>query len=393
MSHRPPSKEASHLLPPTIVTSPPQLAALLDRLSGEPAIAVDTESNSLYAYHERVCLIQCSIPGADYIVDPLAGTDLSPLARVFADPGVQKVFHAAEYDVMCLKRDFKFHFANLFDTMWAARILGWPRVGLGDVLKETFDVHTNKRYQRYNWGKRPLAPEALAYACMDTHYLLPLRRLQADALMQAGRWEEAREVFDHIAASRPTSRGFDPEDFRRIKGAFDLPGREQAILRELYVWRDREARRRDLPLFKVLNDHVLLALAQARPRTRGDLSGVPGIKPYHVRRYGGRLLRAVKRGMRAQPPQPPPPPPRHSEEEVARFQALRDWRKQVAAEREVDADVIISNAVLWALAEQPPRTLEDLSRVEGFGSWKREAYGEAIFKILETGDWRLDAGH
>ena len=143
----------------------------------------------------------------------------------------------------------------------------------------------------------------------------------------------------------------------------------------------------------MLNDHVLVALAQARPRTREDLSGVPGIKPYHVRRYGGRLLRAVKQGMRAQPPQPPPPPPRHSEEEVARFQALRDWRKQVAAEREVDADVIVGNAVLWALAEQPPRTLEDLSRVEGFGSWKREAYGEAILKILDSGYGRLDAGH
>ena len=143
MSHRAPSEHTPNLPPPRVVASPSQLEALLDELSAQSAIGVDTESNSLYAYHERVCLIQCSIPGADYIVDPLAGLDLSPLARVFADPGGQKVFHAAEYDVMCLKRDFGFRFANLFDTMWAARILGWPRVGLGDVLKETFGVRTN----------------------------------------------------------------------------------------------------------------------------------------------------------------------------------------------------------------------------------------------------------
>jgi ribonuclease D len=372
----------SHRPSPVVVTSPPQLAALLDHLAGQPAIAVDTESNSLYAYQEQVCLIQCSIPGLDYVVDPLAGLDLSPLARFFADPGVQKVFHAAEYDVMCLKRDFQFRFANLFDTMWAARILGWPRVGLGDVLKDTFGVKTNKRYQRYNWGKRPLEPEALAYALLDTHYLLPLCHLQADALVQKGCWDEAREVFDQIAATPAMHHVFNPEDFRRIKGAFDLTGREQAILRELAIWRDSEARRRDRPPFKVLNDRTLLELTQARPRTREDLNGLPGLKPYHVRRYGGHLLRAVRQGMRAQPPQPPPPPLRHSEAEVARFQALRAWRKRVAAERGVDADVIVGNAALWALAEQNPRTLEDLSHIEGLGPWRHSTYGMAILEVL-----------
>jgi ribonuclease D len=377
-------RETSHLPPPAVVTSPPQLETLLEALSGQPAVAVDTESNSLYAYQERVCLIQFSIPGTDCIVDPLAGLDLSPLARFFADPKVQKVFHAAEYDVMCLKRDFSFHFANLFDTMWAARILGWPRVGLGDVLTETFGVHTNKRYQRYNWGKRPLEPEALAYACMDTHYLLPLHRLQADVLMQKERWEEAQEVFDQVAASEPMSHTFDPEDFRRVKGASDLTRREQAILRALYTWRDREARHRDRPPFKVLSNRVLVTLAQAHPRTREDLANLSGLKPYHVRRYGEPILRAIERGMRARLPQPAPPPPRHSEAEVARFQALRAWRRQTAAKRGVDAGVIVSNAVLWTLAEHKPCTFQDLRRIEGLGPWKRKTYGEAILKVLDN---------
>jgi len=365
-----------------LVTAQRELAAVLEALAGQPAVAVDTESNSLYAYHERVCLIQCSIPGTDYIVDPLAGLDLAPLARLFADPGVQKVFHAAEYDVMCLKRDFGFRFANLFDTMWAARILGWPRVGLGDVLQETFGVHTNKRYQRHNWGKRPLEPEALAYACLDTRYLLPLCFLQTDALNQKARWEEACEMFDQIAAADPMSHTFDPEDFRRVKGASDLSGREQAILRELYAWRDREARRQDRPPFQVLNDRTLLTLVQTHPDTLDKLAHVDSLKPYHVRRYGEPLLRAIRRGMHTQPPPPPPLPPRHSEVEIARFQALRAWRKRVADERGVDADVILSNAILWTLAEHPPRTLNDLSRVNGLGPWKRETYGEAIMDVM-----------
>jgi ribonuclease D len=286
---------------------------------------------------------------------------------------------------MCLKRDFGFRFDNLFDTMWAARILGWPRVGLGNVLKETFNVHTQKRYQRYNWGQRPLEPEALAYARLDTHYLLPLCQLQTDALMQQDRWEEAREIFDSVADSdHMPYNTLTLTDFWSVKGAYDLTRREQAVLRELYVWRDREARRRDRPLFKVLHDHTLIALARARPRTREELVSLDGLKSHHARRYGKRILRAIERGMRARPPDLPPPPPRHSEEEVARFQALRSWRKQVAAERGVNSSVIVSKSTLWALTEQNPVTLGDLEGIEGLGPWKRKTYGEAILKVLHA---------
>jgi len=384
MSRRPSSSKTRDLPPPVVVTTEPQLAALLDDLTGQSAIAVDTESNSLHAYREQVCLMQLSTRETDYVVDLLAGLDISSLAHFFASLDVQKVFHAAEYDVMCLKRDFGFQFVNLFDTMWAARILGWPRVGLGNVLKETFGVKTNKRYQRHNWGRRPIKPEALAYAARDTHYLLPLRHLQAEALLQNGRWDEAKEVFEQVAASQPVSNEFDPEGFWRIKGAWDLDRRQQAVLRELAIWRDGEARRLDRPLFKVLHDRTLTALAAALPRSSEALAGVDGLSPRLVHRYARPLLRAIERGLQAPKPVPPPPPPRHSSEEVDRFQALRAWRKQVAAERGVEPDVIVGNAVLWALAERVPPTVEAMADVEGFGLWKQQTYGETILTILQA---------
>lgn len=375
-------QRTSYLPRPIIVDTPAQLATLLEDLARRNAVAVDTESNSLYAYQEQVCLIQFSTPCADYVVDTLAELDLTPLAHFFADASVQKVFHAAEYDVMCLKRDFGFRFANLFDTMWAARILGWPRVGLADVLQDTFGMRTDKRYQRYDWGKRPLDPQALAYACLDTHYLLPLCHLQADALTQRGRWEEAREVFDQIAATEPAFRTFDPENYIRIKGACDLSRRERAVLRELFTWRNQEARHQGVPPFKVLTDDALIALARTQPHTTDDLARVGSLKPHHVRRYGRDILRAVERGMRARPPSLPLLSPRRSEEEVARFEALRAWRKRVAAVRGVDADVIVSNAVLWAVAEQNPRSLQDLERIEGLGPWKRKTYGPEMLAVI-----------
>jgi ribonuclease D len=138
-------------------------------------VAVDTESNSLFAYREQVCLVQFSTTQADFLVDPLALADLTPLAPLFADPKIEKVFHAAEYDLLCLKRDFGFSFANLFDTMLAGRILGRKEIGLGAMLEAFYGVQADKRHQRANWGQRPLPAPLLEYATLDTHYLIPLR--------------------------------------------------------------------------------------------------------------------------------------------------------------------------------------------------------------------------
>jgi ribonuclease D len=366
-----------------MVRTAAELENLREALSSQPRIAVDTESNSLYAYQEQVCLMQFSIPGADYVLDMLAGLDVAWLGALFADPNVEKVFHAAEYDVMCLRRDYGFEFVHLFDTMWAARVLGWKRFGLGSILEDKFGVHTNKRYQRYNWGERPLDPKALTYACLDTHYLLSLREMQAQALKERGLWEEAQHHFAGVAASEPTFTAFDPEDFWRVKGAWDLSRRQRAVLRELYIWRDQVARRRDRPPFKVLNDHILVALAQAQPSTPKGIKSIRGLKSYHARRYGKGILRAIRHGRRAPFPEPPPRPPRHSEAEVDRYETLRSWRNQLADHRGVEPDVVMTNAVLWAVAEQDPDTLDELSEVEELEPWRQERYGEAMLDVLD----------
>ena len=108
--------------------------------------------------------------------DQAAGPE--PLAPFFANPDQQKVFHAAEYDLICLRRDYHFEFTNIFDTMSAARTLGWPQVGLAAILDTHFGVTLNKKYQRADWKRRPLTPEQLDYARLDTHYLVALRDRQ-----------------------------------------------------------------------------------------------------------------------------------------------------------------------------------------------------------------------
>ncbi|MDY7042040.1 MAG: HRDC domain-containing protein [Chloroflexota bacterium] len=367
---------------PILVDTPDELARTMARLQGEPAVAVDTESNSFYVYHEQVCLIQFSIPGQDFLVDPLALPDLSLLGPLFADQSIEKVFHAAEYDVMCLKRDFSFRFANLFDTMIAARILGWKRYGLGSILEEHFGVRQDKRLQRANWGQRPMSPAQLRYAAQDTHYLLPLRDLLRAELQARRREKEAREAFAALPALEWNKPEFDPDGFWNIKGAHDLSPSGQAVLRELYLYRDKQARARNLPPFKVLSNAAMIRLSKRRPTTIKGLRRVKGVSQIVIKRYGRGLLDAIRQGRNAPPPQPRPRPRRPANATLERYEALRRWRKRRAAKRGVEPDVIMSNDVLFELAKRSPADLDALATLDLLGSWKLETYGAEVVAVL-----------
>jgi ribonuclease D len=134
-----------------LITRQRDLKDLAHEFANQPILGVDTESNSLYAYQERVCLVQFSSLEGDYLVDPLAVRDLSPLEGMFANSQIVKVFHAAEYDLICLHRDFGMQVNNLFDTMLAMRILGRRTLGLGAILEAEFGVRVDKKHQRANW--------------------------------------------------------------------------------------------------------------------------------------------------------------------------------------------------------------------------------------------------
>lgn len=271
---------------PILVETQAGLDRLVGVLTPYDRIAVDTESNSLYAYREQVCLIQISIPGTDFLVDPLALDDLSPLAPIFESQEVEKLFHAADYDLMVLLRDFGYETRNIFDTMWAARILGWSKVGLADILSEYFDVHPNKKWQRYNWGRRPLDMRALRYAWMDSHYLLPLREIQKAELEETGRWAEAQEVFTYLENTVDVPPEEDDQKyFWRIKGAHRLHHHELQKLYQLYLWREHTAEKQDRPPMKVISNKWLMRLVQAMPRNYDEIAAT-GLSPVLVRRYG-----------------------------------------------------------------------------------------------------------
>lgn len=370
-----------------LITEPSQLNHTAEELLDQKIVGVDTESNSLYAYFERVCLIQFSTFEADLMIDPLCLDDLSVLAPIFKNPGIEKVFHAAEYDLICLKRDFGFEFANLFDTMAAARILGYQSVGLGAMLETHFGVKVDKRQQRANWGQRPLPEELLDYARLDTHYLIPLRNLLKSELDKRGLWSLAEEDLNRLAAIQASdgnggAGGEEKEiDPWKVSGAHDLQPRQAAVLLELCRYRDKIARQQNRPLFKVINDQTLLKIAIELPRNLYSLSKLPGMTQAQVRRYGNKLLEGVKRGLKAEPIFPPRWQ-RPDEKFLQRLEALRHWRKTSAQRMGVPSDVVLPRDVMNELAKINPRDKEQLGEVMIEVPWRLENFGGEILDVL-----------
>ena len=368
---------------PVWVATSAALEDMVADLSSHSILAVDTESNSLFAYYEQVCLIQFSTPDTDYLVDSIALKDLSPLGPLFSNPEIEIVFHAAEYDLICLKRDFGFTFTNIFDTMVGARNLGWKRTGLGNILEEQFGIKVNKKYQRANWGKRPLDQAQLDYARTDTHYLIRLRNIIHDELVRMGRWEMAQEQFRHaLNVTIP-----EPNDpvltcWRSCRRA-DLNDRQRTVLYEICRYREEYAKRINRPPFKVLSKEIMIDVARECPRSFQSLQQDVGMKGRNLDRHGKGLLHAVKIGLRS--------PIFHDRRQYHQYdetyqnnlELLREWRKNQAKTLNVESDVILAREIMEDIAHQNPNSMEELKKAMRHCPERFDQYGQRILFVIQ----------
>jgi ribonuclease D len=365
-----------------MITTPAALAHLADRLGQEPLLACDLEADSLHRYRERVSLLQFSIPGYSAIVDPLAVTDLAPLAPVMADGAIRKVFHGADYDIRSLHRDFGMEVHNLFDTMVACQFLGEKELGLAAVLNKRFGVQLDKRFQKADWSKRPLSPEMIRYAQEDTGLLIGLYGQLESELRAKGRLAWVEEECAVLQGVRVSVREPGPM-FLRFKGASRMEPRALAVLEELLLVRDAQAERWDRPPFKVLGGESLVALAERRPRTAGELAAIRGVPERIVQRMGEELLKAVARGCALSagqlPRYPLAPRPLRDPRVEGRLQRLKGWRERKAEELVMAPGILANNALLETLANQP-----DGSPVAGLipRQWQRQVFAEEVERCL-----------
>ena len=376
--------------PYTFVTRENCFREMLEHLMAASRLAIDIEADSLYHYFEKVCLIQISTDSHTYILDPLAIRNVNELAPLMCNPSVEKVFHASGYDTYCLRRDYDFAFVNIFDTHIAAQLLGYEFLGLSTLMEEFLGVHHSKRRQRDDWSRRPLEIEQLNYAAMDTHHLLQIRDLLEAELRLKGRLGWAQEEFEIAASAGRREKEFDPEGFRRIKGNRDLSLQDQVVLRALFLFRDEVARKMDVPPFKVLNNSVLLDLAQRPPVSPEELNRRSGVSSRVARKHSGSIVSIITQA-RKQDVSILEAPPRNNWKSPGRaarllLEALRLWRNEKAKELGLQIGVIFPASLLEHVAATPPANMRELAALPGMRQWRVQEFGAELLQLLQNGE-------
>ena len=369
---------------PPVIATDAELTGLARELAAEEIIAVDLEADSYHCYFARVCLLQITSSQRTVLVDPLALADLDPLKPVMAERRIRKIFHAADYDIRCLHRDFGMVVHNIFDTMIGCKLLGEEVLGLADLLRKYFGVELDKKYQCANWGIRPLTEEMLHYAAEDTRYLHRLAAIIEERLKDKGRREWAQEEFALLEDLRHND--MPGHLLRAMPEAAAFDRRRLAALERLLHWRDEAARRHNRRYFQIAAGSTLTALAAALPATRDEMAALKELPATLRERHGKEFLALMEevRGLREdQLPELPGEPPR-----PRNFLAngltreLKNWRKTTAEAMSLDPGTLINNSLLEEIARRKPTTRDALGRIPGLKRWQIEALGEQIVALV-----------
>lgn len=380
-------KNASYLF----ITRQSDLNGVADRLGKEPALGVDLEADSMYHYQEKVCLLQVSFPSGNIVVDTLAVRDLSPLAEVFADSRIRKIFHGADYDIRSLHRDFNLRVRSLFDTQIAARFLGLKETSLADLLRAKLGVRIKKKYQKEDWSRRPLPEAMLNYAVLDSCYLIALADLLEKDLARKGRLSWADE--ECAIQSRVQSvNNHEGPFFLKFKGAGKYDGRGLAVLEAILTFREKVARERDRPPFKVLGNAFITELVKEKPTTQKELEGIKGASEHQKKAFGDALIRNIQESMHIPEDRLPAYPLKKRQsfrpDISKRVKALKDWRERCARAWSMEPGFICNNALIQSIATINPGDLGNLEQIDEMRNWQREAFGREICMLLE----KMNAG-
>lgn len=354
-------------------------------IDNEKIIAFDLESDSMFHFKEKVCLIQMAVNSLNIVIDPLKINDLSPLKPVFANREIKKVFHGADYDVRSLHRDFNFKINNLFDTELACRFLGMKETGLNTVLNKRFQVSLDKKYQKKDWSKRPLPPEMLEYAAGDVAHLVALARVLEKELLEMGRLSWVVEESDNLSNVRFENANGEPL-FTKFKGAGRLDRRELAVLESLLLYRVELAKKKDRPLFKIIGNGPLLKMAKSRPSSLNRLQRLEILSHRQISMYGENLVHSIKSAMNIPEDNLPRYPRRRSppvKPRVAkRIKALKEWRERKGESLKIEAGFLVNKSLLNCIAEKNPHDMESLDQVHGMSNWQKIEFGEDIVRVL-----------
>ncbi|MGN6125265.1 MAG: HRDC domain-containing protein [Humibacter sp.] len=369
-----------------VVDSPSKYKEAVDALrSGTGPVAVDAERASGFRYSQRAYLIQMFRRDAGvFLFDPPAVGDFTELQDAVGP--VPWILHAASQDLACL-REVGLDPVTVFDTELGARLLGFPRVGLGTIVEELLGIHLAKEHSAADWSTRPLPQPWLTYAALDVELLVDLMEAEQKLLAENRKVEIADQEFAYELARTPKTVRAEP--WRRLSGVHSIRGlRNLAVARELWLARDALAREKDIAAGRLLPDASITAVARAMPATKRDLSALREFTGRASRTEIDRWWDAVALGrttqdlpvLRASGESIPPPRawPDRNPEASLRLKAARTALLEAAEELNLPVENLLSPETLRRLAWAPPEHIDV------------DSIGEAM-RAAEARPWQIAA--
>lgn len=371
--------------PYILVSDEKSLANLIEDLSHYEIAAVDTEADSMYHYSVRLCLIQITIGEHHYIVDPLSPLDISP---IFKMPAMEHlIFHGADYDLRMLWHHYRFSPKQVFDTMIAAKFLGEPSLGYASLVQKYFGVTLPKDNQKSDWTVRPLPTDMCEYAIHDTFYLHELCAKLGEQLKAQGTFGWMIETCSDLIEKAKFQKEEDPERWR-IAGSSRLRPQALNILKQVWNFREEEAKRLDRPPYKVFGNELMLAIVRAAvysfPNVREDI--LPKLPRNFVGDRRKRFLDMLQSAMEIPESDWPeafhrPPPPQISPDGEL-IDALKEWRDEHAAELRIESSMLANRAQLIALATPFGSSWNDRFDAAHFLRWQRNVWSGILHHKL-----------
>jgi ribonuclease D len=387
-------------LPHVIDTEDELTKAIAALAAGTGPVAIDAERASGYRYSARAYLIQLRREGSGtHLIDPIPFAELTELNDALGD--AEWILHAATQDLVCL-REAGLRPQALFDTEHAARLLGYPRVGLATLVESILGFGMRKEHSAADWSQRPLPESWLDYAALDVEVLIELRDHLAAELEETGKAEWARQEFENLMRFEPAVRA---EPWRRTSGIHRLrKPRVLAAVRELWMTRDDIARNEDVTPGRILPDSAIVAAAQAMPRSRGALLATAGFQGRGARRFSQRWVDALDVARDLPDSELPavtqrsdgPPQPRswadRDPEAAARLNAAKASFAELSEQTKVPLENLLTPDTMRRVLWQPPTvdgdelrpSVEQALRDLGAREWQIELTAPLLVNAILT---------
>ncbi|MFA5645570.1 MAG: HRDC domain-containing protein [Candidatus Ratteibacteria bacterium] len=361
-----------------------ELDKITSIVAGEKEFAADLESNSLYRYYDRICLLQISTQHHHFIIDPFLTQTLSPLIPLFEDNNIRKVFHGAGYDLQMLFSHIGCKIGNLCDTQIAAQFLGEPHTSLSALLEKKMGIRLHKKYQTENWGIRPLPPKMLHYAISDTCHLLSLANIVRGELTSLDRLSWVREECSLLTKNVTLARK--KKALPRFRNKKELLPEQNLILSMLLGIREEIAQKKDLPAFRILSSDQLLAMACLTRFSEENIKKIAGRNYPLIQPQTGRIIQCASHPTTATEETFPSHPPKKriplSPSISKKIQSLKNWRVKKAKKLSLNHGLILTNTQIYTLATDTISDIQDILQSSLLKEWQKESFSKELFLLL-----------